>query len=481
MSISSALSNAVSGLTAASRSAEIVSTNIANSTNEGYAARSLALSSRLLGGVATYGVTRAVDPGLLADRRFADAEKGFSGDLLAAITKTATLLGTPRDLNSLVAQVAAFESALIEAASQPDSLPRLKRAVESADLLAGKIRDVSDSTQTARTDADRRISEQVKQLNSDLEQTRILNVKIVAGRAQGVDVASLMDARQTLIDRIATIVPVKEVPRDTGAVALFTPGGATLLDVTAAKVGFDKVNLVTADMTQAGGTLSGLTINGNVVASDPQLAHLRGGTLDAAFQIRDSFGVEIQGKLDTLALDIIERFTAAGLDSTLASGEPGLFTDAGLAYDPANFNGLASRISVNAIVDPKHGGSVFRLRDGLGAVLPGPPGEAGLLQKFSDTIVARRVPFSPGNDVGAVTLPNLAALILSDITTTQQFAEQRQSFAVMQADTLKQAELRNGVDTDDQLQKMLQIEKAYAANAMVVRTVGEMLDSLMRI
>lgn len=481
MSISSALSNAVSGLTSASRSAEIVSTNIANATNEGYAARSLSMGARLLGGVATLGVTRAVDPALLADRRFADAEKGLSGDMLAAIEKTANLLGTPRDMDSLVAHVTAFESSLIEAASQPDSLPRLKRAVESADLLAEKMRIVSSGVQASRTIADRRISEQIAQLNSDLEQTRILNIKIVGGQAQGVDVASLQDARQSLIDRISTIVPVREVPRSSGAVALFTPGGATLLDITAAKIGFTKSNLVTADMSHPAGTLSGLTINGHPLATDPQLAHLRGGTLDAAFQIRDSFGVETQNKLDILALDIIERFTAAGLDSTLPPGAPGLFTDGGFAYDPTRLAGLAGRISLNFLVDPNDGGSVFLLRDGLGATLPGPPSDASLLQRLSDTIVARRVPSVPTSDFGAGTLPDLAALITSDIATSHQFAEQKQSFATMQAYSLRQAELKKGVDTDDQLQQMLQIEKAYAANSMVVRTIGEMLDSLMRI
>ena len=47
MSISAAIANAVSGLTAASRGTEIVSTNIANSQTEGYARRELELSSRL--------------------------------------------------------------------------------------------------------------------------------------------------------------------------------------------------------------------------------------------------------------------------------------------------------------------------------------------------------------------------------------------------------------------------------------------------
>ncbi|MFD2438939.1 flagellar basal body protein [Paracoccus kondratievae] len=46
MSISSAISNAVSGLTAASRGTEVVSANIANALTPGYARRELNLSTR---------------------------------------------------------------------------------------------------------------------------------------------------------------------------------------------------------------------------------------------------------------------------------------------------------------------------------------------------------------------------------------------------------------------------------------------------
>ncbi len=76
MTISGALSNALSGLTAASRSAEVVAANIANATTEGYAARTLVLSSHSIGGVAIQGVQRSIEPSLLADRRLADAEQG---------------------------------------------------------------------------------------------------------------------------------------------------------------------------------------------------------------------------------------------------------------------------------------------------------------------------------------------------------------------------------------------------------------------
>ena len=77
MSITSALSNAISGLNASTRAADLVSANVANALTAGYARRTLELSSRSLAGngagVQIDAVRRQVDQGLLSDRRLADA------------------------------------------------------------------------------------------------------------------------------------------------------------------------------------------------------------------------------------------------------------------------------------------------------------------------------------------------------------------------------------------------------------------------
>ena len=80
MSISGSFSSALSGLTAAARAAEIVSSNIANAMTDGYGRRELTLSARVIGGtgqgVMVGGVTRRSDPVVIGDRRLADAASG---------------------------------------------------------------------------------------------------------------------------------------------------------------------------------------------------------------------------------------------------------------------------------------------------------------------------------------------------------------------------------------------------------------------
>ncbi|WP_323009325.1 FlgK family flagellar hook-associated protein [Paracoccus sp. (in: a-proteobacteria)] len=235
MSISSAISNAVSGLTAASRGTEIISSNIANALTPGYARRELDLSSRLFergGGVTINGVSRLLTAGLVADNRLAIADLGSSRTAAAFHTVMEKTFGTETEASSLGQILADFESALASAASRPDSEPRLSAVLDTATALAKKINEISATVQAERTKAEQAIKNDVSRLNTALYQVAKLNTQIVTISAQGKDASSLIDARQAVIDSISDILPVKEVRRENGRVALFTPDGAILLDGT---------------------------------------------------------------------------------------------------------------------------------------------------------------------------------------------------------------------------------------------------------
>jgi len=279
MSISNSLSNALSGMTAASRMAEVVSSNLSNSLTDGYGRRSL---NRL------------------------------------------SILGT-----------------------------RL-------DGLAQGLNDASSQIQTLRAEADASISDQVDQLNTALLQVEKLNSDITRSRNSGVDPSGFMDQRQRVIDTIAEIVPVRELERDGGQVALMTPSGESLIDGKAKQFGFVQNTVITPDMTLASGGLSSITLDGAPIGSDG-IGKLAGGSLG---------------------------FQDPTVDTTLVAGQAGLLTDNGTPFDVVNTGGLAGRIALNAAVDPAQGGALTNLRDGINAVAPGPSGDASLLQSLSAALAA---------------------------------------------------------------------------------------------
>ena len=482
MSISGALANALTGLNASARAAEVVSSNVANVMTQGYARREVGLAAQSLGGVGTgvrvTGITRQVDQFVLADRRLSDAEVASQTVGRSFFETIETALGQPGDSRSLSSRVASLESALIAAGSRPDSEARLRSVLASAQDIASSLRSLSDEVGSARTEADRGIAASVETLNQSLGMVDRLNAEILAHRSAGRDATALMDHRQQVIDRIAGIVPIREAARANDQVALFTTGGAVLLEGNPVTIGFTPAGLVTADMTLASGALSGLTINGMAVsARDDGL--LGGGSLGAQVQVRDELGPEVQAALDAFARDLIGRFEDPQVDPTLAAGQPGLFTDAGAAFDPLLETGLAGRIALNTLADPDQGGALWRLRDGLGAATPGQVGNATLLNSLNAALTAPRVPAS-GQSIGAArSASGLAADLLSRVAGSRQDFADRETFATTRQSTLTSLLLENGVDSDAEMQQLLVIEQAYSANAKVVQTMDELIRQLL--
>ncbi|SDF08017.1 flagellar hook-associated protein FlgK [Sulfitobacter delicatus] len=484
MTISGALSNAMTGLRAAGRGAEIVSSNISNALTPGYGRRVLELSAAGVGGaggVRIDGVNRAVDEGIASDKRLADAEQGHAQTAANFYAKLETLMGTPDDPNSVSARVAQFETALITAASRPEAPERLSQAVTDARSLASSIAQTSDGLQDARSLADRTIAEQVTTLNTALQQVQTLNAQITAAQVQSVDATSLQDHRQQLVDEISALVPVRVVPRDHGQIALYSTGGAILLDGSAGEVGFEPVNMVTPYMSVEAGTLSGLTLNGNPLRTGSEDGALRGGAIGAQFAIRDEMAVTAQVELDALARDLITRFQDPSVDPTLAAGDAGLFTDEGGAFNPADELGLAARISVHATVDPTQGGEAWRIRDGISAIAPGDAGNASLLQSLASALNQGQPPASGSFSGGSYALIELVSTITADIGAARGNADQVLSFAKTRLNELTQRQLADGVDSDDEIQRLMIIEQTYAANARVIEAVDEMMQTIMRL
>ncbi|MFV2002411.1 MAG: flagellar basal body rod C-terminal domain-containing protein, partial [Paracoccaceae bacterium] len=177
--------------------------------------------------------------------------------------------------------------------------------------------------------------------------------------------------------------------------------------------------------------------------------------------------------------DLVERFADPAVDATLGATDPGLFTDDGAAFSSVDEVGLSARLKINALVDPDAGGGLWRLRDGLGAAVPGSVGDATLLLSLADALSVARVPASGGFIGAARSAIGLASDLVSLVNADLNSFEADQSFALAQVDTLTAIELRSGVDTDYEMQQLLLIEQAFAANARVITTVDEMIKTLL--
>ncbi|MBN8293318.1 flagellar hook-associated protein FlgK [Rhodobacter sp. NTK016B] len=475
MSIASSLHNATTGLTASARAVQVASANVANVLTPGYAARRLDLASSSLGGagsgVRIAGITRMVDPVTLGLHRDAGASTAASTYAQKFWQSVETAMGLPD--KGVSAALSAFESALISASERPDLDNRLSRIVETGTALAKTLATVEDRVQTLRMDADAQIARDVDTVNNGLIEIDKLNEQIVKMRLSGQSTLGLEDERQELIGRLSEIVPIKEYPRDHGRVMIYSASGRLLLDTQPATLGFSPTVAIDASMS-VGVELSGLTINGQAV-STAETGPLGGGRLAAAFTARDINAVSAQSQIDSYASDLIARFADPATDATLAGGV-GFFTDED--GPDTGLPGLAGRLSVNTLVDPANGGALWRLRDGIGAAAAGPVGDATQINAMLGAL-ERTISSGPGAPLqdSATTL----GAILADISTERQWAEDGATTARTRLDTLTEAMLEQGVDTDAEMQKLLLIEEAYAANARVIQTADAMIRTLLEI
>lgn len=481
MSISQSLTNAASGLTANARMAEIVSSNLSNALTDGYGRRALELSSQTVGGssagVRVDGVVRVVDRGIISERRLADAALGGADRSAAALARLESSFSAPDDPAGVGGRLVALETALGAAASDPASEQRLSLVVTRLNEVTTSLGQAARTVQGLRQDADAGIARDVDTLNTTLRQIQKLNIDIVWMGAQGVDPSALMDQRQVAIDKISSIVPLREIPQKNGAVALWSVGGAQLLDGSPANIAFSATPTITPDMTLASGGLRGLTVNGQPAGTDG-FGRLGGGSLGAAFKLRDDTLVQAQTGLDQVAADLISRFADAAVDPTVGASTAGLLTDAGGPHDPTDIVGLSLRIAVNAAVDPTRGGALSRLRDGVQAGTAGPIGQSAQLNRFSDALSARQSidpMLPPSSAAGQI------ARVANLFAAGRLGGEEAQTFAAARRDSLIASELATGVDSDAELQMLLRIEQAYAANAKVMETIQSLIQRLMEI
>lgn len=485
MSIASTLNTAASGLAVTAKMTEITASNVANAMTPGYARREAQISSTVLGsvsgGVQLDSVSRRIDTMLVRNLRDTTSTLNAQQSRTEFLSAYEKLLGTADESNSLPAALTNLERTLIEAAARPDVESRLAAVAGAAKNLTIRINDVSDMLHEKREQVDRAIAADVTTANSTLQNISTLNRLIQDYTTTNRDVSTLLDQRQQALDTLSAIIPLREVVRVNNQLTLYTAGGTKLIDGAAATFSFQTTPSITADMSISSGALSGLYIDGNLLSTTPAGGRLGEGRLSALFNLRDIEIPQAQAQIDGLSRDLIERTTGAPFDPSLPLGAAGLFTDAGHDLDPFNEAGLASRLKLNPIVLPEEGGAYYKLRDGLGAINAGPTGDAAFITRVADSLSSARIPSSNtfGPSTGSVS--DLLNTLISATATKRLNAEQNQSFSAARHTMLQQEHLAGGVNTDDEMQVLLVLEKLYAANAKILQAADEMLSVILGI
>ncbi|MGG5817562.1 flagellar hook-associated protein FlgK [Falsiroseomonas sp. HW251] len=503
MTLDLALSVATSGLRLLDRQMARGADDIANAATAGHTRKAVAgtaLSAAGTGiGVRTGIATRDVDFALQSSAMRASGDGAAAALRLRLLSSVETAHGDPAAGDSLSGLMSSLRASLVSLREAPSDAIRRSAVVTAASDLAARFNGVAQAVGAARQQAHDALVQEAQSANAALSEIGSLTADIRREVAAGRSAADLEDKRDLAIGRLAQSFDLSVLRGQGGEITIVARGGMVLpldgspaFSVASATVGASAYH-------GGAGTLPGIMLGGQDVTR-----RILGGRMGAAAELRDMTLPRMTAELDLAASQTAARFNAQGL--ALFTDAAGNVPDVAQPYATSAMLGFAAVIQVN----PAVAGNPALVRDGTQAVAatpggptaftPNPPGGpagfATLLDRLLDFTfgdeVATGVPqpavassgLGPDGTLassltGYATLESYGAALVSDQANVAGGARAAGDRAETLGKLLDQRmQARSGVDVDEEVSLMVQLQNAYTINARVISTVQAMWDAL---
>jgi len=475
MSLASALSTTKNILNNTATQTGVLSTNVQNVGNSDYNRRSAATVTNAYTGATTVQTARTEDAALLKQTLSSTADDAGQQTLLAGLESVYTIMGGDGYSLAPSTALSGLRDALQTYAATPGDVTLASAAVNSAVDVATALNTSTTEVQQLRAGTDAQISGQVDKLNKLLAQFEQANKAVVTAAAAGTDGNNALDTRESLLKQISGIVGISTATRDNNDMSIYTNGGITLFESTARPVTFDST--AGYDATTVGGAVY---IDGVELKAGQSSDTTAQGSLQALVQLRDEVYPTYQDQLDEIARGLISLFSETDGASQIA----GLFTTT--TGDEVDFEtaeiitGLAGIITVNAdaVADPT------KLRDGsISGASVNTESASGFSTLLSEYVSGfeTSMEFDPAAKIGD------KATLLDYSTDSVGWVEEYRSGATNAAETTTAMLSRSteaysnatGVNLDEELILLLDVEQSYKAASKLLSTIDEMLAALM--
>jgi flagellar hook-associated protein 1 FlgK len=497
MSLTSALNTAQSIFNNTGTQSATVSGNIANAGNKDYVRRQ-AIISTSLNGASVVKIDRAQEDALLRQYLASNSQDSAQQTLLNGLEDVKSVLGGNSYETSPSTYLAAFRDKLSAFQTSPNNVVAAQGAINAAQDLANSLNNATVSVQNTRASADKSISTQVDQLNSLLSQFETANNAVKAAANSNADPSDALDQRDKLLKQISSIISVNPVSRNGNDMALYTADGVVLFETSPRAVKFTPTPTYDASTTG-----NGVYIDGVALAAGQGGTTSGKGSLQALLQIRDDVAPKFQNQLDEIAKGMVSLFSETST-TTPTTTMPGLFvwtqtngTAGGTPTTNAIINGIAGSIKVNPAVVTSAGGDPMKLRDGSinGAAYNkntnGDGGYTAQLDKYYSSMGAK-MDFDPGAGVvgfnansGIDSNVSIMDFAANSVGWLEQYRSSASDASENTAAGLSRSNEaysnETGVNLDEELTLLLDVEQSYKAATKILNAVDEMLKSLLDI
>ena len=234
MSLSSIMSTAMSGLSAAQTALTTASDNIANVNTPGYTRKVVDLSSVVAGGagagVTVQDIRRVTDQYLQAASLQARASAGSASVISDLLDQAQASFGDPTSATSYLNHPNTVFAVFASAANDPASnLPRAQ-ALDDITTFLDTSQQIAGTLASLNTQADTRIGSDVDQINQLLTQINGLNTEITRTIADGSDATGSQDAQSQLVDKLSSLMSIRVATQPNGSLTVRSASGVLLAD-----------------------------------------------------------------------------------------------------------------------------------------------------------------------------------------------------------------------------------------------------------
>jgi flagellar hook-associated protein 1 FlgK len=343
MSLSQALSAALSGVNTTQQGLSVIAGNVANANTPGYVEESVSqveVGTVGSGGtsVETSGINRNLNQ-LLQSQLWTETSGGSYADMTSQLyQQLQNIYGTPNSSTSFDAIYNNFTNALQALATNPGSSSNQSAVVGAAQSLAQNLNSMTSGVQQIRTQAEQGISNDVQSANNLIQQIAQINGQLEGSSSPDSATAALQDQRDQDVTQLSQLMNVRVVQNNDNQISVFTGNGQQLVaNSQASQLSFANAGTLSAtaqwsaDPSQDGvGTIT-LTVPGG--SSIDLLADnaIQSGEIAAYVQMRDNILPQAQTQLDEMAnqtSQALSNQTTAGTAVT-AGAQSGYSVDAG--------------------------------------------------------------------------------------------------------------------------------------------------------
>jgi flagellar hook-associated protein 1 FlgK len=361
-----------------------------------------------------------------------------------------------------------FESAWTQFSAAPESATEQEAVVSAGQTLATTVGSIATQVSALQTQVQTDLSSTVTTLNTDLANVQSLNVQIQTALANGQPTVDLEDERDQAVNAVASITNVQVMQRPNDTIALYTPGGTTLLD----------------------GQAQVFSVNGNTVTNAVGAdvsSELTGGKLQAQTDFLSSSGsnapgvsviTNLQSQLQNFANMFVNTasggFASTYNSATTGTGEQGtsFFTanlDSSGLPDLSSFSVNASLISGAKTVKQAAANAVNNTFTATNLAINTATTPATTSSTFS----------ASGLTTNNQTYSGIANSILSGFQQAANTIQSSSATATTQQTYYQNAlSSETGVNTDTELVNLTNWQNAYAASAHVISTIQSMMTVL---